>query len=95
MDITRLLEYRALRKRLPIILLNVDELMGRAVQDVVGREEFKAAVRPGKKVEFALVKKVFPTAFAVLRNILYRENYQAIDEMNYFLNDTVCGERGK
>ncbi|KJS65986.1 MAG: phosphoenolpyruvate synthase [Peptococcaceae bacterium BICA1-7] len=89
LDITHLLEYPQLRKRLPGMLANVDELMGRVVQDFVGREEFQAAPQHGKKLDLALVKKAFPTAFAILRNILYRENYQAIEEMNRFIADKV------
>lgn len=94
-DITPLLEYRQLRKRLPEILFNIDELFSRAVQEFIGREEFQAAAQPGKKVEFAQVKKVFPTAFTILRNILYRENYQAFDEMNRFIADQVKENRKK
>lgn len=93
LDITRLLEYRQLRKRLPEILLALDELFSRAVQDFIGREEFQAAVQPGKKVKLALVKKAFPTAFAILKNILYRENDQAIDMMNRFIAEKVRENR--
>jgi len=95
LDITQLLEYPQLRKRLPEILLNVDELIGRTVREFIEREEFRAAAQPGKRVEFALVKKAFPTAFAILRNVLYRENYQAIDEMNRFIADKVKENRKK
>lgn len=95
LDITPLLEYPQLRKRLPGILLNVDELISRTVQEFIGREDFQAAVRPGKKIKFALVKKAFPTAFAYLRNILYRDNHQAIDMMNRFIADKVEENRAK
>ena len=97
LDINLLLEYPQLRKRLPELLLNVDELLSQAVQDFIGKEEFQteAGVQPGKKVEFSMVKKAFPTAFAVLRNILYRENYQAIDETNRFIADQVKENRKK
>ncbi len=95
LDITPLLEYPQLRKRLPVVLRNIDELFGRAVQDFVGRGEFQAAVRPDKKINFALVKKVFPKALAVLRNILYHENYRALEEMNRFISDRVKENRTK
>jgi len=93
--VTRLLEYPQLKKHLPVILLNVDELIGRAVRDFIEREEFQATARPGKKVKFALVKKAFPTAFAILRNILYRENHRAIDEVNRFISEQVEENRKK
>ncbi len=91
--ITRLLEYPQLRKRLPEILLNLDELFSRAVQDFIGREEFRAAARSDKKVKFTLVRKAFPTALAILRNILYRDNDQAIDMMNRFITEKVDENR--
>ncbi|AGL00601.1 rifamycin-inactivating phosphotransferase [Desulfoscipio gibsoniae] len=95
LDLTPMLEYREARKRLPEMLLNLDESMSRAVQEFVEREEFQAAAQPGKRVEFGLVKKAFPTGFAVLRNILYRDNYQAIDEMNRFIAEQVKENRAK
>lgn len=91
--ITRLLEYPQLRKRLPAILLNVDELFSRAVQDFMGREEFQAALKPRKRIRFALVRKAFPTALAILSNILYRETDQAIDMMNRFITEKVDENR--
>lgn len=86
---TRLLEYPKLRKRLPELLLNVDELFSHAVRDFMEREEFQAAARPGKRIKFTLVRKAFPTALAILKNILYRENDQAIDMMNRFIIEKV------
>jgi pyruvate,water dikinase len=91
--ITRLLEYPQLRKRLPEILLNLDELFSRAVQDFIGREEFQAAARADKKVKFTLVRMAFPTALAILRNILYRDNDQAIDMLNRFITEKVDENR--
>ncbi|NLI11212.1 MAG: phosphoenolpyruvate synthase, partial [Peptococcaceae bacterium] len=92
--ITRLLEYPQLRKRLPEILLNLDELFSRAVRDFMDREEFRTAGRPNRRIKFSLVRKAFPTALAILKNILYRENDQAIDMMNRFITEKV-GENRK
>ncbi|HBC94997.1 MAG TPA: phosphoenolpyruvate synthase [Pelotomaculum sp.] len=94
-DLTPLLAYPQLRKRLPGILLNLDQLFSRAVQDFIGKEEFKAAAQPGKKIKFDLLKKAFPTVCAVLSNILYRENNQAIGMMNRFITDQVKENRNK
>ncbi|MFZ5644719.1 MAG: rifamycin-inactivating phosphotransferase [Bacillota bacterium] len=95
LDLTPVLEYKVARKRLPEMLLNLDELMSRAVQEFIGRDDFQAAAQPGKKVELALVKKVFPTAFDVLRNILYRDNYQAMNELNRFITEKIRENRIK
>ncbi|MDR3540444.1 MAG: PEP/pyruvate-binding domain-containing protein [Desulfosporosinus sp.] len=88
-DITNLLEYPQLRKRLPAILSNIDELFGRAVQEFCQRTEFKTATQNSKKVPLAAVKRVYPTALAVLRNILYRHNEQAIVNLNRFIANSV------
>lgn len=95
LDLTYFLKYPEVRKRLPGLLRNVDEMIGRAVQDFIAREEFQTAVRPGKHLELSLIKKVFPTAYAIFKNIVYRENFQAIDEMNRFIADHVTDNRKK
>ncbi|PKM78564.1 MAG: phosphoenolpyruvate synthase [Firmicutes bacterium HGW-Firmicutes-15] len=87
LDLTKVLEYPQLRKRIPEILLNIDEMMARTVQSFVGREDYLASIEPGKKLNLSLVNKFLPTAFAVLRNILYRDNDQAIEEMNNYIAD--------
>ncbi len=87
LDLTKVLEYPQLRKRIPEILLNVDEMMARTVQSFVGREDYLASIEPGKKLNLALVNKFLPTAFAVLRNVLYRDNDQAIEDMNNYIAD--------
>ena len=87
LDITALLEYPQLRKRLPDILSNVDELFGRAVKEFCCREEFQSAVP--NKVPIPLVKKVAPTILAVLRNILYRHDAKAISNINRFMESSL------
>jgi len=94
-DITPLLAYPQLRKRLPGLLVNVDELIGRSVQEFIERGDFLAAVRPARKVGFAHMKKALPTALAVLKNILYRENDQVIDMLDRFLAGQVNENRKK
>ncbi|HWR56299.1 MAG TPA: PEP/pyruvate-binding domain-containing protein, partial [Negativicutes bacterium] len=84
-DVNQALTYPHLKERLPELLLNIDELMGRTVQEFVEREDFQAALQVGNKTEFALVKKAFPTVFSILKNILYHDDFQAIDEINQFL----------
>ncbi len=95
LDITRLLEYPQISKRLPGLLVNVDELIGRTVQTFTEREDFQATVKPGQKLDTALIRKALPTAFAMLKTILYRDNYQVIDELNRFIAETVAENRSK
>ncbi len=88
-DITGLLEYPQLRKRLPDILCNVDELFGRAVKEFCEREESYPAAPNAKKVPITLIKKVAPKLLAVLRNILYRHDAKAMAKINRFMEYSI------
>jgi pyruvate,water dikinase len=91
LDVTPALTYREARKLLPRMLLNIDEAMGRAVREFLGREDFRAAAQPGKRINFALVKKVLPAVLAVLKKILFRNrnNNRAAGEINRFIAEKV------
>jgi len=90
-DLTKVLEYPQLRNRVPEIMMNVDELMGRTVQNFVSREDFMASVNSNQKLHFTTINKFLPTAFAVLKRILYRNNDQALDDMNRFITEQTQG----
>lgn len=93
LDINPMLAYREVRKRLPALLLNVDEAIGRAVEEFIGREDFSLVAPVEKKLPVTLARTVFPTAFAILGNILYRDNNHAIDDLNRFIADRVSENR--
>jgi phosphoenolpyruvate synthase/pyruvate phosphate dikinase len=92
-DITPLLELRQARKRLPDILLFLDETFSRAVREFVGREEFHAAASSGRRAGLALARFVVPIAFKVLRNILYRNNDRVIEEVGRLIAGEVAAAR--
>jgi len=94
-DITPALAYREVRKMLPELLRNVDEAIGRAVEEFIGRKDFRLAAPPAKSLPISLAGPLFPTAFAILRNILYRDNDQVITELNRFITDRVTENRNK
>ncbi len=95
LDITPLLAYPELRTRLPGLLGNIDETIGLAVEECIAREEFRATAPGDKKLPLALAKTIFPAAFAILGNILYRDNGQAIDDLNRFIAARTGENRGK
>ncbi len=95
LDITAALAYREVRKRLPTLLLNVDEAIGRAVEEFVGREDFLLDAPPEKKLPVSLARTAFPTIFAILGNILYRDNDHVIADLNRFIADRVNENRNK
>jgi pyruvate,water dikinase len=88
-DVNHMLAYPELRKRLPGILLTIDELIGRAVQDFIDREEFRAMLPSDKELDFSVIKKAFPTGFAILRNLIYRDDDHAFKEINQFMAQKV------
>lgn len=88
-DVTPLLHYPQVRKRLPSILPAVDESIGRAVQDFITRKEFQDAMKPDRHPDLSQTRKVLPIVFTVLRNILYRDNNQAINQLNCFIREQV------
>ncbi|MDR7866687.1 MAG: rifamycin-inactivating phosphotransferase [Sporomusaceae bacterium] len=95
LDITPVLAYREVRKRLPALLLNVDEAIGRAVEEFVGREDFLLNAPPEKKLPVSLARTAFPTVFAILENILYRDNDHVIADLNRFIADRINENRTK
>ncbi|TCL76949.1 phosphoenolpyruvate synthase [Hydrogenispora ethanolica] len=84
LDLTPLLAYPRVRKVLPELLPVADELLGRSVQEFIGRPEFQAAPPPERKLDLALIQKAFPTAFGILKNILGHDQSRAIAELNRF-----------
>ena len=90
-DLTKLLGYSQLRNRVPELIMNVDELMGRTMRSFANREDFLASIDPHQKLNLSMLNTVLPTAFAVLRRILYRNNDQAVDEMNRFITEQIQG----
>lgn len=94
-DVTPFLHYPQVRKRLPSILPALDESIGRAVQDFITREEFQDAMKPDRHPDLFQIRKVLPTIFTILGNILYRDNHQAIDQLNFFILEQVRTNRSK
>jgi phosphoenolpyruvate synthase/pyruvate phosphate dikinase len=95
LDITSALAYREVRKRLPTLLVNIDESIARAVEEFIGREDFPMTVLAEKKLPVGLAKTIFPTAFAILGNILHPDNASAIGDLNRFIADRINENRAK
>ncbi|MGE5465505.1 MAG: phosphoenolpyruvate synthase [Syntrophothermus sp.] len=94
-DVTPLLHYPQVRKWLPSILPAVDESICRAVQDFTRREEFQDVMKPDQHPDLSQIRKVMPVVLTIFVNILYRDNYQAIDQLNFFIRKKVQVNRIK
>jgi pyruvate,water dikinase len=94
-DVTPLLQYPQVRKRLPSILPAADESIGRAVQEFITREEFQDAMKPDRHLNLSQIWKVMPVVLTIMGNILYRDNHQAIDQLNGFICEQVRVNRSR
>ncbi len=94
-DVTPLLHYPQVRKRLPSLLPAVDESIGRAVQDFITRGEFQEAMKPDRRPDLFQIRKIVPMVFTITGNILYRDNNQAIDQLNGFIREQVQVNRSR
>lgn len=92
LDLTQFLEYPQIRRKLPELLFNIDEKIGRAVQNFIEREKSHTSFQEDKKLDLSLVRRIFPTAFAGLRNILFCNNH-AVDDINQFIEENVQKNR--
>lgn len=76
-DLTSLLQIKQARKMVPLLLREVDELIGSAFREFVQRPDFiQNRVDPGVKKK--VKKTLFPIAGNVLKNILIRNPVEAM-----------------
>jgi len=92
-DITPLLGYRQIRKRLPHILPALDESISRSVEAFIEREEFQDALGPEKKVSRPMIRTALPIVLNFVARILYRNNDQTLEEMNRYIASHVQQNR--
>ena len=52
-------------------------------------------MKPNKHPELSLIRTIIPMIFAILENILYRDNHQAIDQLNCFICEQVKVNRSR
>src|SRR6516162_1995847 len=65
LDLNPVLRYRRLRALVPRVLPIADERIARAVGEFLGREEYRAALRPEKRLEPSSVLKIAPFMLTV------------------------------
>jgi pyruvate,water dikinase len=73
-DLNAVLRYRRLRHLVPRVMLPLaDERIARAAEEFLGREDYRAALRPEKQLELSSVLTVAPFLFSVLGTLLFRD----------------------
>jgi pyruvate,water dikinase len=92
-DLNPLLRYRRLRHLVPRVLPLADERIARAVAEFLGREEYRAALRPGKRLEPSFVLKAAPFLFSVLWTLLFRDLSREVNEIERAMADLIAKRR--
>jgi pyruvate,water dikinase len=94
-DLNPVLRYRRLRQIVPRALPLADERMARAVAEFLGREEYRAALGPEKRLELSSVLKVAPFLLSVLGTLLFRNLGRGVDELERAMTDRIAEWRSR
>jgi pyruvate,water dikinase len=90
-DLNQVLRYRRLRHLVPRVLPLADEGIARAVGDFLGREEYRLALRPEKRLESVL--RIAPFLLSVLGILLFRNPSRGVSEMERAVEDLIAERR--
>jgi pyruvate,water dikinase len=92
-DLNPVLRYRRLRQIVPRVLPLADERIARAVAEFLGREEYRAALRPEKLLELSSVLKAAPFLLSVLGTLLFRNVGRGVGEIERAMEDLIAERR--
>jgi pyruvate,water dikinase len=89
-DLNPVLRYRRLRYLVPRVLPLADERIARAVAEFLEREEYRAALRPEKRLELSFALKAAPFLFSVLRTFLLRNPGRGVKEIERAMEELIA-----
>src|SRR5262249_9487719 len=92
-DLNPVLRYRRLRHLVPQALPLADERIARAVTEFLGREEYRAALLPEKRLELSSVLKAAPFLLSVLGALLFRNLGRGLDEIERAMTERIAKRR--
>jgi pyruvate,water dikinase len=92
-DLNPVLRYRKLRHLVPRVLPLADERIARAVAEFLGREEYRAALRPEKRLELSFMLKVAPFPLSVLGTLLFRNVRRGVKEIERAMEGLIAERR--
>jgi pyruvate,water dikinase len=92
-DLNQVLRYRGLRLLVPRVLPLADEGIARAVGDFLRREDYRAALRPDKRVEPSTVLRIAPFLLSVLGILLFRSPSRGVSEIERAMEDLIAQRR--
>src|SRR5262245_36012635 len=92
-DLNPVLRYRRLRHLVPRVLPLADERIARAVAEFLEREEYRAALRPEKRLELSFALKATPFLFSVLGTFLLRNPGRGVKEIERAMEGLIAERR--
>src|SRR5215472_2141808 len=92
-DLNPALRYRGPRHLVPRVLPLADERIARAVADFLGREEYRAALRPEKRLGLSFVLKAAPFPLSVLGTLLFQNVRRGVKEIERAMEDLLAERR--
>jgi pyruvate,water dikinase len=75
------------------VLPLADEKIARAVAEFLGREEYRAALRPDKRLELSSVLQATPFLLSVLGTLLFRDPSRGLNEIARVMADKISEKR--
>jgi pyruvate,water dikinase len=93
LDLNPVLRYRRLRHLVPRVLPLADERIARAVGEFLGREDYRAALRPEKRLEPSSVLKIAPFLLSVLGILLFRNPSRGVNDIERSVEDLIAERR--
>jgi len=84
-DLSILLQYKRLRKGIPLFMKNVDALLSEALVELLNRPDFDARIKKNKETGKAFRKFIMPVLIKAIKNVTYRKPEGNIE----FVNDYI------
>jgi pyruvate,water dikinase len=92
-DLNPVLRYRRLKNLVPRVLPLADERIARAVAEFLEREEYRAALRPEKRLELSFALKAAPFLMYVLGTLLIRNVGRGVKELERAMEGLIAERR--
>lgn len=92
-DLNPVLRYRRLKHLVPQVLPLADERIARVAAEFLEREEYRAALRPEKRLELSFVLKAAHFLLSVLGNLLFRNLARGVKEIERAMEELVAERR--
>src|SRR5262249_32817465 len=92
-DLNSVLHYRGPRYLVPRVLPLADERIARAVAEFLERDEYRAALRPGRRLELSFALKAAPFLLSVIGTFLVRTPGRGVSEIEGAMEELITKKR--